>query len=412
MSAANKLGPELRFPEFQGDGDWVEWTLGDKATIKKGKGVSKTEVVAEGQLKCIRYGELYTHYSEVITEVLSRTNTPANQLVLSKAGDVIIPASGETKIDIATASCVVSSGIAIGGDLNIIRSNVNGSFLSYYLNGPKKMDIAGCAQGVSVMHLYPNQLGKLQLATPSPAEQQKIADCLGSLDDLLAAHSRKLAALQDHKKGLLQQLFPSEGETTPKLRFPGFKGDWETTKAVRLFSNRIKKGKEGLPIYSVSQAEGLVKRSTLKRKVDDIADPSGNKAVCRGDLAYNMMRMWQGAVGVAGENCMVSPAYIVLKPSKAVTSDFYAYYFKTPNALQLLEGHSRGLTKDRLRLYYDDFGQISLPFPTRKEQQKIADCLSALDALITAQTEQIAALKEHKKGLMQKLFPNPELMKA
>ncbi|WP_417799024.1 restriction endonuclease subunit S [Terasakiella pusilla] len=206
--------PKFRFPEFRDAGEWVKKRIGDEdfATLHKGKGVSKSDITADGTVPCIRYGELYTHYGEMIQAVLSKTNSPISSLFFSQENDVIIPASGETKIDIATASCVLASGVALGGDLNVIRSNHNGVFLSYYLNGPLKWEIARVAQGNSVVHLYPGQIMKIELFVPKLSEQRKIADCLSSLDDLITAQSQKIEALRDHKKGLLQQLFPSAEE--------------------------------------------------------------------------------------------------------------------------------------------------------------------------------------------------------
>ncbi|MBU1654349.1 MAG: restriction endonuclease subunit S, partial [Gammaproteobacteria bacterium] len=159
------------------------------------------------------------------------------------------------------------------------------------------------------------------------------------------------------------------------------------------------------PIYSVTMNDGMVKRSSLERRVDDIAESGGNKKVRKGDIAYNMMRMWQGAFGVASEDCMVSPAYVVLSPDSEACPDFFGHLFKLPKYLQLLTSHSQGLTLDRLRLYYKDFARIPVLIPSPIEQQKIADCLASLDDLIIAQTQNLAALKAHKKGLMQQLFP-------
>ncbi len=147
MSMEQTLVPKLRFGEFNTNWektvsknktetpypDWEDKKLGEIATFTKGKGISKNDLDPDGKTACIRYGELYTKYSETISDVLSTTSTPFNELVLSHANDVIIPASGETHIDIATASCVVRKDIALGGDLNIIRSNANGVFLAYYL---------------------------------------------------------------------------------------------------------------------------------------------------------------------------------------------------------------------------------------------------------------------------------------
>jgi len=201
--------PRLRFPEFQDAPEWTKYRLTDRAKIFKGKGISKADIHPDGSQPCIRYGELYTRYGEVIGVIASRTNVPAAELFLSESNDVIIPSSGETKIDIATASCVLLNDVALGGDLNVIRSDLNGVFLSYYLNGPKRFDIARVAQGDAVVHLYPHQLEKLEIASTSPDEQNRIASCLSSLDDLIAAQRTRIDALKTHKQGLMQQLFPS-----------------------------------------------------------------------------------------------------------------------------------------------------------------------------------------------------------
>lgn len=206
--------PRLRFPEFRVDGEWEENRLGAVATFFKGKGISKSEIVSDGLHPCIRYGELYTRYGEVIDEVYSRTDLAAGDLFFSRSNDVIIPGSGETKLDIAKASCVMNDNVALGGDLNVIRTEHNGIFLSYYLNGPKKYDIAKVAQGDSVVHLYPSQLEKIVLILPKEPEQQRIASCLTSLDDLMTALVKMLETLKTHKKALMQGLFPSQIERT------------------------------------------------------------------------------------------------------------------------------------------------------------------------------------------------------
>lgn len=207
--ARGKTVPELRFTEFRNDGEWEIKKLRDIATLSKGKGISKTDVTANGTTPCIRYGELYTTYKETITDVSSYTDLPVTDLFLSKANDVIIPSSGETKEDIATASCIIKDGIAIGGDINVIRTSNNGIFLSYYLTYVKKNDIARIAQGVSIIHLYNEQLRDLVVELPnSIKEQQRIADCLQSVDNVIKSYEDKITALELHKKGLMQQLFP------------------------------------------------------------------------------------------------------------------------------------------------------------------------------------------------------------
>jgi type I restriction enzyme S subunit len=203
--------PRLRFPDFRDAGPWEVRRLGEMGTILKGKGIAKSDVKPDGSLPCIRYGEIYTIYGETISDVVSRTDAEAADLVLSEEGDVIIPASGETKEDIATASCVAKAGVALGSDLNVFRSSLSGSFLAYYIRGNLKPLIRKVAQGDSVVHLYPAQLDKLQLAIPSSLpEQQKIADGLTALDDLIRAQGERIEALRSHKRGLMQQLFPQD----------------------------------------------------------------------------------------------------------------------------------------------------------------------------------------------------------
>ncbi|MGB7841293.1 MAG: restriction endonuclease subunit S [Salinimicrobium sp.] len=200
---------EIRFSDENGKEfpEWERKKLGEIATFSKGKGVSKNDIFEDGRNPCIRYGELYTIYNETIDLVLSKTNLSKENLILSEAGDVIIPASGETQIDIATASCVLNEGIALGGDLNIIRGNFNGVFLAYYLNTHLKNHIARLSQGSSVIHLYSKQLSKLQLSLPTLKEQQKIAEFLSAIDRKIEAVSQQIEKTQGFKKGLLQQMF-------------------------------------------------------------------------------------------------------------------------------------------------------------------------------------------------------------
>ncbi|MBD2526836.1 restriction endonuclease subunit S [Nostoc sp. FACHB-133] len=200
---------KLRFKDDDGCDfpDWEDKKIGAIATFLKGKGISKADILKDGDTPCIRYGELYTEYSETIQEVKSKTNVNRDELQFSKSNDVIIPASGETQIDIAKASCVLISGVALGGDLNIIRSKENGIFIAYYLNSQKKLDIAKLAQGNSVVHLYASQLKLLDLTIPIKSEQTKIANFLTTLDEKITQSQTYLETVKQYKQGLLQQMF-------------------------------------------------------------------------------------------------------------------------------------------------------------------------------------------------------------
>ena len=259
------------------------------------------------------------------------------------------------------------------------------------------------------IRIYFKDLARFGLVLPPRAEQQKIADCLTSLDEVIAALGRKVEALKTYKRGLMQQLFPRKGETIPRLRFPEFRNseNWREAKAGTVFKNRTERGERTLPIYSVTMTDGLVNRASLDRRVDDLADARANKRAHTNDIVYDTMRMWQGACGVAEEECMLSPAYVVLVPQSGVDSAFFGYLFKLPDMLRLFTAHSRGLTEDRLRLYFDDFSNVPLVKPALREQRRIAGCLAALDTSIRIAAERLSVLKSHKHALMQQLFPSP-----
>ena len=214
--------PPLRFPEFSDP--WQTTILGEVAEIKKGSGISKDQLSLQGN-PCILYGELYTTYSsEVIREIRSHTEINPSTLILSQAGDVIIPSSGETAIDIAVARCVLVNNVALGGDLNVIRSlTTDGRFLAYLLNGPKKREIAEFAQGIAVVHLYGRDLSKLNISLPSIAEQRKIAEFLSLIDERIETQRQTIEERKKQKKALLHQIF------SQSLRFPNFSAPWQQT---------------------------------------------------------------------------------------------------------------------------------------------------------------------------------------
>ena len=182
--------------------------MSDIADLSKGIGISKDQLSADGE-PCILYGELYTKYkSETIKEVISKTNIDNTKLVKSKANDVIIPCSGETAEEIATARCVLKDDVLLGGDLNIIRLHgYDGSFMSYQLNGKRKYDIAKVAQGVSVVHLYGEHLKNIKTINPGLNEQKKIANLLSLLDERIATQNKIIEDLKKLKYAISKYLF-------------------------------------------------------------------------------------------------------------------------------------------------------------------------------------------------------------
>lgn len=206
----------MRFPEFTDE--WKKEQLGDIADFSKGAGISKEQLSEKGE-PCILYGELYTKYkSEVIYDIISKTDIDSTKSVRSQANDVIIPSSGETAEDIATARCVLKNNILLGGDLNIIRLHKHsGSFMSYQLNGKRKYDIAKVAQGVSVVHLYAEHLKGVNTYNPCMEEQEKIARLLSLLDERIATQNKIIEDLKKLKSAISERLFKSVKGSTVLL---------------------------------------------------------------------------------------------------------------------------------------------------------------------------------------------------
>jgi len=420
QATQRELMPKLRFPEFRDTPTWEERKLNEIAVIYKGKGISKADIDVQGKVSCIRYGELYTTYSEVIETVFSKTNNPLSDLFLSRKNDVIIPGSGETKIDIATASCVMHDNVALGGDLNVIRSSHNGVFLSYYLNGPKKVDIAKIAQGDTVVHLYPSQLNLLEIGIPATDEQQKIANCLSSIDDLITAQTQKLDTLKTHKKGLMQQLFPAEGETLPKLRFPEFwdAGEWEEnlldSQVMKVGSGITPKGGDknyknnGRPFVrsqNVGWGELLLDDVAYIDEQTHATFPSTE--IENGDILLNITGASIGRCVIAdyrikGGNVNQHVCIIRLK-AEDLNSEYLKQYLLSQYGQKQIDSFQAG--GNRQGLNFAQVRSFSIPHSSQEEQAKIAQFLIAIDELIVAQTQKLVTLKTHKKAMMQQLFP-------
>ncbi|MGC1304444.1 MAG: restriction endonuclease subunit S [Caulobacteraceae bacterium] len=170
------------------------------------------------------------------------------------------------------------------------------------------------------------------------------------------------------------------------------------------FDNRQEPGRPGLPVMSVTQHDGLVLRDTIDRRTESTLRPDEHLLVRPGDIAYNMMRMWQGACGLADHDAMVSPAYVVLRPKPTVDPAFAYQLFKSKRMLHLLWAYSHGLTEDRLRLYFDDFSSIPVVFPDLPLQRSMGQALLCWDGAI-AQARRLAVLKEQRLyGLLAHLI--------
>ena len=398
--------PKLRFGGFIEA--WKCKNLGDIAQFSKGKGIAKADISKDGQFECIRYGELYTHYKETIKQVISRTNLSADELVFSDANDVIIPASGETQLDIATASCVLKKGVALGGDLNIIKSDANGVFLSYYLNNAKKQSIANLAQGISVVHLYASQLKTLELNIPEIEEQQKIADFFSAVDEKITALTAQKTALTQYKQGMMQRIFAQT------LRFKDDNGadypEWDSMRLEELgefksgvgFSESEQGGQEGIPFFKVSDmnlSENTFHMNIANHYVTEEQIQKLKLKVIKKDAIIF------AKVGAAiflerkriAKNFLIDNNMMAFIPKANLL--FMKYLFET---VQL----SKFAQVGALPSYNSsDLGIIKVGLPNSYEEQtKIARFLTECDDKINAVDAQIQSAQQWKQGLLQQMF--------
>ena len=412
----NKLIPKLRFKEFSQA--WRENILGEVSKVVVG-GTPSTDVeeywggdigwIGSGELKnnIIRYPTKY-----ITTEGLQQSSTkllPQNTTVLAMTGATL------GKIGFLNFECCGNQSVA--GFVNLV--NLDSKFLYDYLQRITKQ-IESLAGGGAQAGINKSNIENINIKIPSLKEQQKIANCLSSLDELIEAQEEKLKLLKEHKKGLMQQLFPQVNDNNdvigggdlPKLRFPEFINDgaWEE-KTLGEISFSIFDGthqtpkytEEGIPFFSV---ENLISKNKNKfiSKEDYLILTAKNKPekddilITRiGNIGFSTVVSWDYEFSI----------YVTLatvKKSDKFIPHYLNGYFQSEVYQKEIRSKSL-LNAVPMKINMNDLRNTKVLLPTIKEQQKIADCLSSLDETIEAQDQKIELLKQHKKGLMQGLFP-------
>jgi type I restriction enzyme S subunit len=262
--------------------------------------------------------------------------------------------------------------------------------------------VSGNGDGGVRIRIYYKDLALLSMGLPSLLEQRKIASCLSTLDELIGSQGRKVAALRIHKKGLMQQLFPREGETQPRLRFPEFQdaGDWEVKPLGKVAENL---DSQRVPITSSDRKAGSIPYYGASGIVDYVDGfIFDEELLCVSEDGANLVaRNYPIAFPISGKTWVNNHAH-VLRFDNPYRQKFIELYLN----LIKLDDFITGMAQPKLNRTMLD--RIPIPFPDISEQQRIASCLSSLDELITAETQKLEALKTHKRGLMQQLFPSPE----
>ncbi|UWQ36585.1 restriction endonuclease subunit S [Leisingera aquaemixtae] len=394
--------PALRFPEFRDAGPWEVMRLGDLGPVSMCKRVMKAQTAPTGDVPFYKIGTFGNEADAYISRDLYEGFK--SKYSFPKKGDILISAAGTigrtVVYDGEPAYFQDSNIVWIANDEELATNN----FLNFAYQ-----KVNWRTDDNTIARLYNENLRSIKVALPSLPEQQEIGDCLGSLDDLIRAEEGRLEALRAHKTGLMQHLFPAPGQTTPRLRFPEFQnaGPWE-----------VKRLGEGIELVS-GQHLGPEQYSDESQSVPYFTGPSDftneereiSKWVCDG---VNAQVAASGDVLVTVKGSGVGELWLLDIPKVAMgrqlmavrginfVSDFVFYF------LDQKQAHLAALASGNMipGLSRDDLLSLPIPVPPKpEEQQKIADCLTALDDLIAANEARIEALETHKRGLMQQLFP-------
>ena len=425
--AKSGLVPKLRFPEFREAEAWGTQPLRNVAQLLDGDWIESKDQSTDG-VRLIQTGNIgigdfipkdgnARFISEETFRRLKCTEVVPGDCLISRLPDP------------AGRSCLVpdmGSKMITAVDCTIVRFNLQEIvpylFISFSQTDHYFSEVQAQASGSTRLRISRENLSNIEVPRASLPEQQKIADCLASLDQRITLEAQKLDTLKTHKKGLMQQLFPAEGETLPKLRFPEFldAGEWKEEKLITLsnepLSNGVfndpKKVGSGYKLINVSDMyidtvidEGRLSLLELSR-----FDFEANQ-VKHGDIFFTRSSLVKSGIavsniylGCSGDVTFDGHLIRFRANTNKVLPLFAHYLFKTtPIRAQLI---ARGKSATMTTIGQADVASVVLFYPEKEEQQKIADCLSSLDDLITAQTEKLTALKTHKKGLMQQLFPS------
>lgn len=384
-----------------------------------------------GSVKNIHYGDIHTKFQTLfdITKETVPFINPSESLEKIKPesycveGDMVFADASEDLADVGKSIEIVNlnSKPLLSGLHTLLARQIHNKLVTgfgghLFKSGGIRKQIQKESQGAKVLGISGGRLSGIKIYYPlDKKEQQKIADCLSSLDNLITAQNQKVEALKQHKKGLMQQLFPAQGDTVPKLRFPEFEHEeeWQFIPLNKIAKRCINKNRnEQITRVLTNSAEfGVVdQRDFFDKDIATQGNLDGYYIVEEGDYVYNPRISSFAPVGPISKNKIglgvMSPLYAVFRFDEE-HNDFYSLFFKSSGwHLYMRQVSSTGARHDRMAISNEAFMEMPVPVTSDQEQQKIADFLTCLDELIAFQAQQLEAYKAHKKGLIQQLFPS------
>ncbi|HEM2777958.1 TPA: restriction endonuclease subunit S [Streptococcus suis] len=412
MNKKKEIVPKLRFPEFIGDKLKITKLEKISSVVKEKAGENKYTLMSVtsgvGLIpQTEKFGREIAGDSYKNYIVIRKYDFAYNKSATKQFPEGYISMLGEYDIAAVPNSIFTCFRITANESYPLFfdylwHNNYHGHWLRKYIEVGAR---AHGALSVDTKHLW-----SMPLTLPDFKEQQKIADCLSSIDDLIDAESRKLRALEKYKKGLMQKLFPAEGKNLPEWRFPEFQGcgEWKSKsmgKACKMFSggtpDTSKKEFYGGTIPFIRSAE-INKSSTELFITEEGFKNSSAKMVKKGDILIALYGANSGEVALSKIDGAINQAILCLRHE---TNNAFVYHYFTHMKNRIISKYIQG---GQGNLSGQIIKSVNLYFPKTEEQQKIADCLSEIDKIITEQSNKVEQLKAHKKGLMQGLFPSLE----
>jgi type I restriction enzyme S subunit len=425
--------PKLRFPEFRGSGEWKAERMEKLYTFMRNNALSRDKLNYEaGTVKNIHYGDIHTKFPvlfDITKECVPYVNSTEELPDFESGdycveGDIIFADASEDTNDVGKSIEIVRLNrerLLSGQHTILARRKDNTLIVGFggylFRSGPIRSQIQREAQGMKVYAISSTRLANIEIAYPADGrEQQKIADCLASLDEVIATQGRKVAVLKAYKRGLMQHLFPGEGETLPRLRFPEFRR--EPTWALRKIGDVLEEITRPITMaddveYSLVTVKrrygGVVSRERLKGRAIKV---KSQFIVRARDFLISKRQIVHNACGLVPPELagsIVSNEYSVLAPKDQCDIEFFNYLSQQPALSASFLHSSVGIVIEKMLFKLNSWLKHEFLFPSIKEQRKIAGCLKAVEHQIAAEAEKLNALKTHKSGLMQQLFPSPEV---
>ncbi|NMV49267.1 restriction endonuclease subunit S [Lactobacillus reuteri] len=404
-----KLVPEVRFKGFADD--WEQRKLGEFYSFKNGLNKGK-EYFGHG-VPIVNYTDVYHHRSLELKDLKGKVELTSNEVKnnSAKTGDLFFTRTSETIDEIGFPAILLSasndtvfSGFLIrvrpiGGDpLDLLFKKYVFYTKTFRQEMMRKSTITTRAltSGKNLSSMIMKFPDKIK-------EQNSIGNLLTKLDNLITLQQRKLEQLTQLKKALQQKLFSNSFQEKPLLRILHGDNSWWNSYIGEVFTERVDKGSSE-KLLSVSITDGVYPFDESKRKNNSSNDKHNYKKVFQNDIAYNSMRLWQGALGVSNYEGIVSPAYTVLKPLANQNSIFYEFMFKNIDMLHIFQRNSQGLTSDTWNLKFNQLQHIKIKTTNLNSQNKIAKLLIKIEELKNDESNYYHNLMTLKKYLLQKLF--------